>query len=99
MLIQIALIALSIITGFRILYFLNKILPYRSGIKHDLSYVVLPVVELLVWIDVRKVSEAHVRSELYFTIFGAFQDSGISIPFPQRDLHIRSGPSWPDKQE
>ena len=46
---------------------------------------------LLVWIDVRKVMENSVRSELYFTIFEALAEAGIEIPFPQRDLHIRSG--------
>jgi len=47
--------------------------------------------DLLVWIDVRKVTENRVRSELYFTIFEALAEAGIEIPFPQRDLHIRSG--------
>ena len=46
---------------------------------------------LLVWIDVRNVTENRVRSELYFTIFEALAEAGIEIPFPQRDLHIRSG--------
>jgi small-conductance mechanosensitive channel len=47
--------------------------------------------ELLVWIDVRRVTENRVRSDLYFTIFQALAEAGIEIPFPQRDLHIRSG--------
>lgn len=46
---------------------------------------------LLVWVDIRHVSENRVRSELYFTIFEALAQAGIEIPFPQRDLHIRSG--------
>jgi len=32
----------------------------------------------------------HVRSDLRFAIFKAFKDAGVQIPFPQRDLHIRS---------
>lgn len=47
--------------------------------------------ELLVWIDARKVSESRVKSELYFAIFDALEKAGIEIPFPQRDIHIRSG--------
>lgn len=47
--------------------------------------------ELLVWIDARKVSENRVKSELYFAIFDALEKAGIEIPFPQRDVHIRSG--------
>jgi small-conductance mechanosensitive channel len=29
-------------------------------------------------------------SELYFSIFRAFKENGIEIPFPQRDLHLKS---------
>jgi len=51
--------------------------------------------ELLVWIDARKVGAYRVKSELYFAIFDAFEKAGIEIPFPQRDIHIRSGLVWP----
>ncbi len=47
--------------------------------------------QLLVWIDVRKVAAQMVRSSLYFALFDALKRAGIEIPFPQRDLHIRSG--------
>ena len=30
------------------------------------------------------------KSDLYFAIFRLFQQEGIEIPFPQRDLHLRS---------
>jgi small-conductance mechanosensitive channel len=46
--------------------------------------------ELLVWIDVRRTPRRRVRSNLYFVIFEALADAGIEIPFPQRDVHIRS---------
>ncbi len=51
--------------------------------------------ELLVWIDARKVSENRVKSDLYFALFDALEKAGIEIPFPQRDIHIRSGPAVP----
>ncbi len=44
--------------------------------------------ELLVWADVRTISERDIRSRLYFSIFKALQDAGIEIPFPHRDIHI-----------
>jgi potassium efflux system protein len=34
---------------------------------------------------------ATTRSDLHFVIFKALNDAGITIPFPQRDLHIVSG--------
>jgi small-conductance mechanosensitive channel len=46
--------------------------------------------ELLIWINVRKTARRNVRSALYFDIFEAFKKAGIEIPFPQRDIHIRS---------
>jgi len=31
------------------------------------------------------------KSQLYFAIFKKFREAGIEIPFPQRDLHFKSG--------
>ena len=36
----------------------------------------------------------HTRSEITHAIYQALNAHGIEIPFPQRDLHIRS---WDDK--
>jgi small-conductance mechanosensitive channel len=46
--------------------------------------------ELLVWINIRIYSREKVASDLYFALFEAFKEAGIEIPFPQRDIHIRS---------
>lgn len=46
--------------------------------------------ELLVWIaDPPK--QLVIMSDLYFAIEAALRQQNIEIPFPQRDLHIRSG--------
>ncbi len=50
--------------------------------------------QLLVWIDVRKTARRAIRSKLYFAMFETFAEHGIEIPFPQRDLHFRSGIEW-----
>lgn len=31
------------------------------------------------------------KSQLYYAIFSKFKENNVEIPFPQRDLHIRSG--------
>ncbi len=31
------------------------------------------------------------KSQLYYSIFEKFKENGIEIPFPQRDLHLKSG--------
>jgi small-conductance mechanosensitive channel len=46
--------------------------------------------QLLIWINVRTTARRRVRSNLYFAIFEALSQAGIEIPFPQRDIHVRS---------
>jgi len=46
--------------------------------------------DLLVWINEPR-KQFQIKSDLYFLIHQLFQERGIEIPFPQRDLHIRSG--------
>ena len=40
--------------------------------------------ELLIWLKILK-------SELYFEIFKKFREINVEIPFPQRDMHLKSG--------
>jgi potassium efflux system protein len=44
---------------------------------------------LLVWID-EPILQPQISSDLRFAIDQAFREVGVEIPFPQRDLHIRS---------
>lgn len=46
--------------------------------------------ELVVWIS-QPNRQVVIRSDLYFAIEAALRRHSIEIPFPQRDLHIRSG--------
>ncbi len=47
--------------------------------------------ELAVWtIDMAR-SPTRFRSELYFAIERTLRENNIELPFPQRDLHLRSG--------
>jgi len=48
--------------------------------------------DLLVWIR-EPHSHQHIRSQTNFEILSAFASHGIQIPFPQRDLWVRSIPS------
>jgi small-conductance mechanosensitive channel len=45
---------------------------------------------LRVWTENRSHTPAILKSDLYFDLFRRFKDAGIELPFPQRDLHIRS---------
>jgi small-conductance mechanosensitive channel len=45
---------------------------------------------LRVWTCTRAHSPVVLKSDLYFALFKVFKEHGIELPFPQRDLHIRS---------
>ena len=48
--------------------------------------------ELLCWID-RPVDRGRMQHELHCAVYRAFAADDIVIPFPQRDLHVRSMPT------
>jgi small-conductance mechanosensitive channel len=48
--------------------------------------------ELLGWIE-QPVNRGRVMHEINCAVYKAFQDNEIEIPFPQRDLHVRSMPA------
>lgn len=47
--------------------------------------------ELVVWTSTYIQKPVVLKSELYYEIFKEFEKHAIEIPFPQRDLHLRSG--------
>jgi small-conductance mechanosensitive channel len=46
---------------------------------------------LYFWIDDVRSGRYLAHSEVMFSIWRRFKEKGIEIPFPQRDIHIRSG--------
>jgi small-conductance mechanosensitive channel len=52
--------------------------------------------ELRVWVNDPINGFAQVRSDINLAIWKAFKEANITIPYPQRDLHIKSGlpDSW-----
>ena len=46
--------------------------------------------QLRVWTADRAHTPLVLKSDLYFALFKVFKENGIELPFPQRDLHIRS---------
>jgi small-conductance mechanosensitive channel len=46
--------------------------------------------ELRVWTITQVQAPQKLISDLYFLVFKSFGERGIEIPFPQRDLHLRS---------
>lgn len=49
--------------------------------------------ELCVWTESMVQHKAKLTSEVNFRIFDRFQKLGIEIPFPQREVHIKSVPA------
>ena len=45
---------------------------------------------LRVWTSNRTHTPLVLKSDIYFAVFKLFGDHGIELPFPQRDLHLRS---------
>jgi small-conductance mechanosensitive channel len=48
--------------------------------------------EILVWISDPEAGVGNVQSEVLNALWRLFKEHGIEIPFPQRDLHIKSMP-------
>ena len=46
--------------------------------------------ELRFWVDVVEVNSGQVASDLRQMIAGAFNEHGLSMPFPQQDVHLNS---------
>ncbi|MDH3475546.1 MAG: mechanosensitive ion channel [Rhodospirillales bacterium] len=51
--------------------------------------------ELRFWINDPRNGVSNVKSQVLLLIWDAFHEHGIEIPFPQRDLHIKSAPEVP----
>lgn len=49
--------------------------------------------ELRIWISDPEQGVSNVRSQVRIAIWDSFQENGIEIPFPQRDVHVKSVPS------
>ncbi len=52
-----------------------------SSIDHDIR----------AWISDPEQGVTNVKSEIYYRIWDLFKEHNIEIPFPQRDIHIKSG--------
>jgi small-conductance mechanosensitive channel len=46
--------------------------------------------EIAVWASDKAYRPLGFRSSLYYAIEARLREAGIEIPFPQRDLHVRS---------
>ena len=46
---------------------------------------------LRVWTDEYSDKPIVLKSQLYYAVFKKFKEHNIEIPYPQRDLHLRSG--------
>lgn len=46
---------------------------------------------LRIWNNQYSDTPQILKSQLYYSIFEKFKEHGIEIPYPQRDLHLKSG--------
>ncbi|NQX94325.1 MAG: mechanosensitive ion channel [Erythrobacter sp.] len=46
--------------------------------------------EIRFWIEDPESGLANIRSAVYMRVWELFQENGVEIPYPQRDLHLRS---------
>ena len=46
---------------------------------------------LQVWTSAYTDRPNILKSELYYEIFAKFKENNVEIPFPQRDIHLKSG--------
>jgi potassium efflux system protein len=55
--------------------------------------------ELVVWVDFRqsRKRQSSLRASYFWEIETALKENGLEIPFPQRDLHLKSG-DWSSKE-
>lgn len=51
------------------------------------------IFNLNVWTNTYSDKPSMLKSQLYFEIFKRFKETGVEIPFPQRDLYIKEMPS------
>lgn len=52
--------------------------------------------ELRIWINDPQNGLTNVRSDLNLAIWRLFKETGITIPFPQRDVYVKTLPPQPD---
>ena len=55
--------------------------------------------ELRIWISDPQNGTANVKGEVLLEVWDRFHEHGIEIPYPQRDLHIRSSETIPVRME
>jgi len=53
--------------------------------------------DLMVWTNTYIDRPIILKSQLYYAIFEKFKEHNVEIPFPQRDLHLKSG--WPNNEK
>jgi len=46
--------------------------------------------ELRCWIFDPQEGQSNLKSDIYYRIWDLFKENGVEIPFPQRDIHIKS---------
>jgi len=71
----------------------SRVLETPEPVVHLVSFGESGIdLQLQVWVNDPENGFANVKSEINLAIWRAFKTAGITIPYPQRDLHIRNLP-------
>ncbi len=54
--------------------------------------------EILAWIEDPEAGVGNIQSEILNRLWLLFKENGISIPFPQRDIHVKEWPEPPPRE-
>jgi small-conductance mechanosensitive channel len=51
--------------------------------------------EILMWIDDPEAGIGNIRSDVLKRVWHLFREHGVSLPYPQRDIHVKEWPQFP----
>jgi len=48
------------------------------------------------WIDDPAQGVTNIKGEVYLALWESFREHGVELPFPQREVHLKTQPAQPE---